>query len=51
MFVLNNYHHPNNLKKITVETLANKMEKVTYRQYGYFLFEAHKIKNYLDNCV
>jgi transposase len=51
MFVLNNYHHPNKLKKVKLEDLAKKMEKETYRQYDYCLYEATKIKKYLDNCV
>ena len=51
LFVMDNYHHPNKLKKVSVESLAKKMEKETYRKYDYCLYEAHKIKKYLDNCV
>jgi hypothetical protein len=51
MFIMDNYHHPNKLKKVTVDNLAKKMEKENYRQYDYCIYEAHKIKKYLDNCV
>lgn len=51
MFVLDKFHHPNALKKVKPEELAKLLEKETSRKYDYCLYEASKIKKYLDNCA
>jgi hypothetical protein len=51
MYILDNYHHPDELRKITPEALAKVLVKVVNYDYDLCLYEATKLKTYLDNCV
>jgi len=51
MYILENYHHPDDLKNIKAESLAKDLSKVVNRRNDYCLNEASKIKSYLDTCV
>lgn len=51
MFILEHYHHPYELRRKRVETLAKELEKVVNHDYNYCLYEANKIKKYLETCI
>lgn len=51
MYILDKYHHLDDLKKVKLEKLTKDLAKEVNKSYDYCLYEVTKLKAYLDNCV